>query len=172
MSALSTTTVADTLLATPALLQALLAPLPAALLLWKADDETWSIHEVIGHLIAVDRVAFADRIEQMMTEEHPNLSLFDVHQLVRERRDQERLSAELLAELTAQRRQYALLVRSLTPEQMARSGYHPKYGDFRVSDFVYEWAYHDHAHVQQIMEILKQTIWPHFSPTMQLALGG
>jgi len=172
MVALSTATVADTLLATPPLLRTLLEQSSAELLAWKADETTWSIAEVIGHLIAADRVAFADRIEQMLTQDHPNLSRFDVHQLARERQDQLRSLADLLTELADRRQQYVLLVRSLTPAQMARTGHHVRHGDFRVSDFVYEWAYHDHAHLQQIMEILKRSIWPRFSPAMQQALDG
>lgn len=169
---ISTAVVAETLVATPNVLRTLLAPVPAALHTWRADERSWSINEVIGHLIAVDQVAFANRIVQMVDQAHPTLTVFDVHALAEARQDQQRTVDSLLTELAEGRNEYALLVRSLTPAQMQRTGYHSKYGNFCVSDFVYEWAYHDHAHLQQIMEIMKQAVWPCFGAAMQGALGG
>lgn len=172
MSLLSTAVVADTLVATPKLLHTLVGNLPVTLHTWHPTPDDWSINEVVGHLIAADQVAFAGRIQHMITQDHPTIPAIDVNQIARERQDDQRDLMELLDEFTENRQNHARLVRSLTEEKLARTGFYVKYGDFRVADFVYEWAYHDHAHVQQIMEILKRAVWPHFSATMQQALGG
>ena len=39
-------------------------------------------------------------------------------------------------------------------------------------DFVYEWPFHDHEHLQQILDILKQRYLPLMTETMRVALVG
>ncbi|MEM7133960.1 MAG: DinB family protein [Chloroflexota bacterium] len=162
--------VSTALTSTPTTLRSLLSHLTPEQYRWRPADNEWSINEVIGHLIAADQVAFAGRIQLMLEQEHPTLPRVDVDQLASERQDQQRVLDDLLDELTVGRQKSSQLIRSLTPSQLARTGDYPKYGTFLVSDFVYEWPYHDYAHLQQILTIQQEAIWPHFSPSMQQAL--
>lgn len=166
----STTSVADALMTTPALLQTLLGHLPPALHTQRPAGGGWCINEIVGHLIAADHFAFAERIELMLAQEHPTIPAVDVDRIAQKRQDHLRTLVDLLDELDAQRHRHVDLIHSLSAEQLTRTGHYTKYGDFRVSDFVCEWAYHDYAHVQQILELLKSAIWPYFSPTMKQAL--
>ena len=172
MSNFSTAIVADALQATPPLLHTLVGNLPPQLYTQRPPTGGWCINEVVGHLIAADRFAFAERITLMLEQEHPIIPAVNVDQIAQKRQDHLRPLADLFDELAVQRQHHAALVRSLRPEQLKRTGHYAKYGDFRVSDFVYEWAYHDYAHVQQILDLLKLAVWPYFSPTMQRALSG
>lgn len=162
--------VAAQLAATPLILRRQLAWLDDELLRWRPEADAWCIKEIIGHLIEADRHAFAARIERMIEAEEPELPPVDIDEMAAARHDDERSLLDLLDELETQRAAYANMVRTLTAEQMARSGRHTKYGRFLVSDFVYEWAYHDGSHLIQLYELLRQHIWPQFSEAMQRAL--
>ncbi len=163
--------VAEVLSSTPVLLRTLTSHLPATVHQWQPDTDVWSINEIVGHLTAADQVAFADRIQSMVTTDNPTLPPIDVDQIARERQDRERPLAQLLDELATARQEHVALLRALTAADLARKGTYGSHGIFFVADFVYEWAYHDHAHLQQILDLLRLSIWPHFSPTMQRALG-
>ena len=164
--------VVQVLQATPETLRALLHGLDPGLHVWKPEPEEWSINEIIGHLIEGDRFAFAERIRLMLAEDGPEIPGVDVNKLAAQRSDNDCDAFALVDELAKHRVDHVQLVLSLNDEQMARTGHFKKYGTFLVSDFVIEWAYHDYAHMQQILENVKAATWPQFSETMQRALGG
>ena len=168
---MNTQQVIQILQATPATLKALITGLDPALHTWKPEPNEWSINEVIGHLIECDRLAFADRIRLMLAEENPEIPGIDVNALAAQRNDNDCDAFALLDELADQRVACVALVLSLGDAELARRGFFKKHGTFCVSDFVYEWSYHDHDHIQQILENVKSATWPHFSETMQTALS-
>ena len=49
---------------------------------------------------------------------------------------------------------------TLTPEQLARTGHHPRHGALSIRDLVIELAYHDQDHLQQIAAIIQATLLP------------
>ena len=163
--------VAHTLETTPKMLRTLLTGVDEALHTWRPEADEWSINEIIGHLIDSDSHAFFDRIQLMLDKDEPMLPGVDVNALSAQRTDNEQEAFSLLNDLAEQRTGHASFVRTLSNEQMARTGSYKSYGLFRVSDFVYEWAYHDFDHTQQIMENLKTAAWPRFSDTMKTALS-
>ena len=165
------TQVAAVLRGTPQLLNAQLTPLDESLLTWRIDPEEWCIKEVVGHLIAADQQAFLARIQLMLAEENPMLGGMDVHAAARNRRDDQRPLTDLLLEMEAQRAEMAAFVARLTGAEMARTGVYPPHGIFSVADFVYEWPYHDAAHIKQIQDLLQAQITPHLGATMRAALG-
>jgi len=163
--------VAEIVQTTPEAIRTLLQGVDPALHMWQPKAGEWSINQIIGHLIEADRYAFSERIRLMVTEEEPEISGVDVNMLAAQRSDNNEDAFDLLATLAEQRVEHVKLIESLNDEQMARTGYFKKHGLFLVSDFVYEWAYHDCDHMQQILEIIKSKTWSHFSATMQKALG-
>lgn len=164
--------VAQILQTTPETIRAFLRGIEPLLHVWIPEPDEWSINQVIGHLIETDRHAFADRIQLMLDEKGPEIPGVDVNQLAAERDDNQRDASDLLDELAAQRVAHCKFVLSITADQMARTATFKKHGEFRVSDFVYEWAYHDCDHIQQILAVVKTAAWPQLSETMQGALGG
>ncbi|MCB9161542.1 MAG: DinB family protein, partial [Caldilineaceae bacterium] len=96
----------------------------------------------------------------------------DIHGLVTTRRDVARSVAALLDELAAQRGAMADLVTGLTPADLARTAPYPKHNKvFSVADFVYEWPFHDAAHIKQILDLLQRQYVPHMGPAMRAAVG-
>ncbi|MEZ4513696.1 MAG: DinB family protein [Chloroflexota bacterium] len=156
---------------TPAVLEAMLAHLDDKLLCWQPQPADWCIKEVLGHLIATDQLAFADRIWLIVEGNNPEIPAVPVNQIASERNDVARPIGDLLAEFRVGRTAVLPQLAHLTPDQLAKTGTYPSYGTFHAYDFLYEWPYHDHSHLQQISDILKAHVFPHMSQTMQQALG-
>ena len=164
--------VASILRATPQTLRVLLRDVDQEVLAWRHAPGEWCINEVVGHLIEADRQAFMIRIKGMLAAEHYEIQAVNADEIAAQRRDNERDVFDLIDELERQRKTCAELVLMLSPEDLERSGEYRPHGEFRIADFVYEWAYHDCDHLQQILSNLKARVWPHMGAVMQCALSG
>ena len=166
--------VAATIESLPAVLQALLAPVEAATLAIRPAPGEWSVCEVIGHLITGDGPAFRDRIAGIVAGE-PEIAPFDPATPMGDRNFNEVDVEVLLDELRAERSQSAAYVRSLAPADLARtSNYVSQDGhdpEFAAGDFVNEWPFHDHDHLQQILANLKSAHLADMTETMRRALS-
>jgi hypothetical protein len=163
--------VASILRSTPQTLRVLLHDVDRAVLIWRPAPGEWCINEVVGHLIEADRQAFMVRIKGMLKAEHYEIQAVDADEIAAKRRDNEREVFDLIDELARQRETCSELVLGLSPEDIERSGEYPPHGEFRIADFVHEWAFHDCDHLQQILGNLKTRIWPHMGTVMQCALS-
>ena len=163
--------VASILRATPQTLHALLNGIDQDVLTWRPAPGEWCINEVVGHLIEADRQSFMIRIKGMLEAEHYEIQAVDADEIAAQRRDNERDAFDLIDELERQRETCAELVSALSPEDLERSGEYLPHGEFRIADFIYEWAYHDCDHLQQILSNLKARVWPHMGTIMQCALS-
>jgi len=158
------------LMNTPHTLRYLLDGLDEEVHVWRPSANEWSAKQVIGHLIGTDQFIFAPRIKQMIEEDHPTLSSgWDMHQSLVERQDDVKAVSSLLVELMNSRSACLRLLESVQPEQMACTGLH-RIGIVSVQDFVFEWAYHDMNHIQQIANNVRAYIYPSMSETMRNAL--
>lgn len=164
--------IAKRLQTTPAVLTAMLSGLDDDLLRWRPAPNEWCIKEVVGHLLEMDTLAFADRIRLILTEDVPEIPSLDVDQIAAEREDDKRPITELLTTFTQEREKAVEFLNQLSPEHLDRTGTFPVNRHFRASDFLYEWSYHDHEHIKQISDIMRASMWPHLSETMQKALKG
>ena len=167
-------TIAETLLQTVDILDRLLSHLPESVVEWKGGPDDWSIKEVIGHLIAADQTAFYERIETIVSSDRdtlPDIPGFHPGRAATARDDNATPLIELLAELGGSRRAAADYILSLDMTLTTKEGHYPKYGRFNGFDFLFEWPYHDHDHLQQILDILKRQYLPAMSTVMQGALG-
>ena len=159
--------VAESLRVTPALLRSIVATLPPELLERRPAPGEWSIKEILGHLIIAEELGLVGRIRALMASDEPTLALWDQVAIARERNDDARDARELLDEFEVTRERNLSLVRSLQPADLERGGHHPEIGYVRVSDFMHEWVYHDQAHLQQILQIVQQNVWPYLGNTQR-----
>lgn len=167
-------TVAESLLQTADILDRLLSHLPESVVEWRAGPDDWSIKEVIGHLISADQTAFYERIETIVAADGsslPEIPNFHPDRAAAARNDNDVTLLDLLAELGESRRAAANYILSLDMALTSKEGHYPKYGSFKAFDFLFEWPYHDHDHLQQILGILKSQYLPAMSTVMQGALG-
>ena len=145
--------------------------LDSAVLTFHPAPNEWCINEVIGHLIEMDKLAFADRVEVILAEERPSFQGLDVKAIAAAREDCGKETAVLLDQLAQQREGYANWVAQLPTDQLNRALVHHRLGDLTAWDFVCEWPYHDFDHLKQIANNVKAFVWPNMTNNMRRALS-
>jgi len=153
------------------ILAAEVGALPREVLTWHPAPGEWCVNEVLGHLIEADRRGFSGRISGMLNAPDPPLVGWDQNEVARARRDCERETTSLLAELETLRRDGAALAERLQPADLERGGQHPKVGFLRVSDIMQEWVHHDRNHVKQILANVQAYVWPAMGNTQKFSAG-
>ncbi|HEY0140437.1 MAG TPA: DinB family protein [Thermoanaerobaculia bacterium] len=150
---------------TPAALDALLRGLPES---WTARNEgegTWTVFDVVGHLIHGEQTDWMPRTNHILTmgESRP-FEPFDRlgHANAIRGKSLEQLLdtfAALRAEGLAQ-----LQAMNLTPDDLERRGHHPALGTVTLSQLLATWAAHDLSHLHQISRVMasqyRETVGP------------
>ncbi|HXS75496.1 MAG TPA: DinB family protein [Terracidiphilus sp.] len=140
---------------TPAALNALLRDLPES---WTSRNEgegTFSVSDVIGHLIYADKQDWLPRARRILEYgESKPFDKFDRWGHLEESRG--KLIPQLLDEFSRIRAVCLDQLRSLNlqPAQLALRGAHPSLGAITLSELVATWAAHDLTHLHQISRIM------------------
>lgn len=140
---------------TPATLRALLEGMPAAVLSHRMAEGTFSVTDVVGHLIHGERTDWVPRIRHILAHgETAPFAPFD-------RRGFEvaiagRSTEDLLAELSALRDENLAYLRALalTREQLGLPGLHPALGRVTIGQLLMTTAVHDLNHLDQIARVI------------------
>lgn len=134
---------------TPAVLHALLAGLAPEWTKGNYGPDTWSAHQVVGHLIAAEREDWLPRVQRILEcgeakafEPFAHTSVDGSDQPVAALLDQ-------FAQLRAANL-HALRALNLSPADMARAGTHPALGRVTLGQLLSTWAVHDLHHLRQI----------------------
>jgi hypothetical protein len=161
---------------TPAALDALLRDLPDTWTRSNEGESTWSVFDIMGHLIHGDRTDWVPRAKMIL--EHGESRPFERFDRLAQFRESEGKSlAQLLDEFAAVRAQNleALKALNLRPEDLERRGRHPVFGSVTLSQLLATWAAHDLTHLHQISRVMahqyKDAVgpWSVFLGVMQCA---
>ena len=140
---------------TPAALNALLRNLPEAWTLRNEGENTWSVFDVVGHLIHGERTDWMPRARMVLKfgETQP-FEPFD--RLGHARESQGKSLAELLDEFSRLRSENLDELRALNlrPADLERRGRHPALGVVTLSQLLASWAAHDLTHLHQISRVM------------------
>ena len=130
----------------PARLRAAVAGLTDAELKTRIGPGTWSIHEVVLHILDSDAISI-DRMKRMIATDNPPLLYADETAYVEKlfTHDQDLEDALLLLEVA--RRQFARVLRKLPPEAFARTGQHNTSGTKTVGGMVQSYLDHIDDHL-------------------------
>jgi hypothetical protein len=142
---------------TPAALAALLRGLPENWTHRSEGDNTWSVFDILGHLIHGERTDWMPRIAIIL--EHGESRPFDAFDRFAQARESEGKSFEdLLDEFASLRSDNLQQLRALNigPEDMERRGRHPSLGIVTLSNLLATWAAHDLTHLHQISRVMAQ----------------
>ena len=140
---------------TPGSLDALLRGLPEA---WTHRDEgagSWTVFDVVGHLIHGERTDWMPRARRIM--ESGNTRAFDVFDRGGHKEEIRGKSMEqLLDEFAGERVKNLedLHGLNLSASDLARPGLHPALGAVTMSQLLATWAAHDLTHLHQISRIM------------------
>jgi uncharacterized damage-inducible protein DinB len=140
---------------TPALLDAWLRALPPTWATATEGGESWSVFDVVGHLIHGERTDWIPRARLILAA--GDTQTFDTF----DRRAQFDTSrgytlAELLDQFAAARQQNLGELASLNLSQadLERRGRHPAFGTVTLGELLATWVAHDYDHVAQIARVL------------------
>ena len=158
MAPLSNAQIADLLESTCALIDAEMKALGDEGCRWHYKQGEWCVNECVGHLIEAEKRGFAGRIRDLIAGRP--IQSWDQAQVARDRKDCDRVSQSLWMEFMGLRNDSIALVRGLRPQDMERSGQHPKVGLLRVRDLVQEWVHHDRNHTRQLLAIQQERVYP------------
>ncbi|HET9111859.1 MAG TPA: DinB family protein, partial [Ktedonobacterales bacterium] len=129
------------LASTPAMLDALLQPLPPAVWARSPAAGEWSPREVLAHLLQVETAVIPVRVRRMLAEDGASLTSPEPPSASAPSTPPSPL--EMLATWRSARVDNLAFLRTLTPEQLAQTGQHPRFGRISAREHIIEWAYHD-----------------------------
>ena len=149
------TTAVPILERTPAVLRDLLGEVPDEWTRGSEGSDTWTVREVLAHLIHGENDDWVPRVRHLMEWgiEKPFTS-FDRTFGFAERREQP--VRELLEEFARCRRESldSLTGLGLTRADFAREGRHPEFGRVTLGQHLATWVAHDLTHVSQIVRLM------------------
>lgn len=139
---------------TPAVVTALLAPLPVTWLDANEGPGTWSARQVVEHLVWGDVDDWIPRVR--MIKEHGATQTFRPFDREEGFRRYAGWSIErLLAEFAFCRvESLAALDALVSPADLAREGRHPEFGVVTIAQLLATWVTHDLTHITQIGRVL------------------
>jgi hypothetical protein len=139
----------------PALLEVWLRELPVE---WTEVNEgpgTWSVYDIIGHLIHGEKTDWIPRMKIILSGEgEKKFEVFDRFAQFKESKG--KLLVELLTEFRQLRRQNLKLLLSfnLTGSDLSRTGIHPEFGEVSLRQLLSAWVVHDLNHLAQIARVM------------------
>lgn len=140
---------------TPAVLNATLRFLPDTWIRNNEGDGTWTVYDVVGHLIQGERTDWMPRTRIILQfGETRAFEPFDRE--AQKRLNQDRPLADLIDEFAHLRAENleALKGLKLTEQQLALKGRHPKLGTVTLSNLLATWAVHDLTHLHQMSRVM------------------
>jgi hypothetical protein len=140
---------------TPAALNALLRGLPESWTNCNEGENTFTVPDVIGHVIHADRADWMPRARRILEHgESKPFDSFDRWGHVEECRGKS--LPQLLDEFANIRAACLDQLRTLNlqPAQLAQRGNHPSLGPVTLSELLATWAAHDLTHLHQISRIM------------------
>ena len=140
---------------TPAALNALLRDLPESWTQRNEGEGTWSVYDVIGHLIHGEKTDWMPRTRIILEQgEARPFDKFD--RWAQQRESEGKTLPQLLDEFTRLRAENLDQLRALNlrEQDLAKPGRHPALGTVTLSHLLATWAAHDLTHLHQISRIM------------------
>jgi len=140
---------------TPAALNALLRGLPETWTHRSEGDGSWTVFDVVGHLIHGERTDWMPRARRIL--ESGDARAFDKFDRAGHQQEIQGKSMEqLLDEFTTERAENvdALSRLDLSQTDLKKRGLHPALGPVTMAQLLATWAVHDLTHLHQISRIM------------------
>jgi hypothetical protein len=149
----------------------MLTSIPREAASWHPAKGEWCVNECAGHVIEAEKRGFAGRIRIILGAHDPDLPGWDRTSIAHARHDCERPPDELANEMGNVRSESRELIRSLTPEQLARGGNHADVGRLTVNDLLHEWVHHDGNHLRQAFANVQAYVWADMGNARRFTTG-
>ena len=142
---------------TPQSLEHLVTGLSENWLKCKEGEGTWTVSEVIDHLIEGEKTNWIPRVMFLLVEgENKSFPPFDRFSHLDEK--QERSIEEKLLEFKMLRSENIAKLKTLvkSDEQLELTGLHPALGVVKLRQLISTWVVHDLSHMAQIVRVMSE----------------
>ena len=124
---------------------------------WTQTNEgsnTWSVYDVIGHLLHGEKTDWIIRTEIILSEGDKNFTPFD--RFAQFEISKGKTLTRLLEEFSTARANNIQKLRSLNISHLdlAKTGIHPTFGTVTLAQLLATWVVHDLDHIAQISRIM------------------
>ncbi|HVG14227.1 MAG TPA: DinB family protein [Chitinophagaceae bacterium] len=159
---------------TPDTLHQMLEGLPDDWVLTNEGPGTWSVYNIVGHLIEGEKTDWIPRMDIILSDKSDKtFEPFDRFSQFEESKGKS--LAQLLSEFKALREKNLryLRTKALNINQLKQEGIHPSFGPVSLSQLLSTWTVHDLNHIAQISRVMaKQYItevgpWINFLKILQ-----
>jgi hypothetical protein len=145
---------------TPGLLELLLRDLSGETLQWKPATDRWSIAEVLGHIVTIEKL-YEQRARRIVLEDSPALPRYQPPSEV----ETVKAAWQYMEEFVPLRRAFVFYLHSVPSSASGRTGQHAELGAISLSHMLHELANHDLGHLRQIEELYRaHSFYPHAGP--------
>jgi hypothetical protein len=150
---------------TPPALQVFLRDLPESWTLSNEGENTWSVFEIIGHLIHGERADWMPRA-RIILQSGETCAFDPFDRQAQERESKGKSLPELLDEFARLRAENLNALRSMKvqPGDLCKRGLHPELGTVTLSELLATWAAHDLTHLHQISRVMAHQLEPLVGP--------
>lgn len=125
---------------------------------WTSNNEgadTWSVYDIVGHLIHGELTDWIPRMEIILSDSaNKKFELFD--RFAQFENSKGKTLTQLLKEFQSLRKENMRLLKSkeLTENDLHKTGVHPAFGDVTLSQLIATWTVHDLNHIAQISRVM------------------
>lgn len=145
----------EILRATPDALIQLINRLSDDWVMHNEGGETWSVFDVVGHLIHGEKTDWMTRIEIIMSD-RPDKEFKPFDRFAQFEESKGKSLEQLLREFKSAREMNIKKLKefNLTEADFAKTGIHPKFGPVTLSQLISAWVVHDLDHISQISRVM------------------
>ncbi len=121
---------------------------------WRPDPDSWSILEVMYHLIDEEREDFRQRLNYLLNMPGEPFPSIDPQGWPAERQYNDRDLMTAIKTFINERARSIDWMRKLQTPNWENTTDHPELGTLSAADMFASWVRHDHLHLRQLNEIL------------------
>lgn len=139
---------------TPQVVSVMVRNLPDAWTLRNEGGDTWSVYDVVGHLIIGEKTDWIPRMKMILGEGDKHFVPFDRFAQFRESKG--KTLDQLLDEFAGLRKKNVSELKSiqLDKQTLNQKGIHPQFGEVSLGELLSSWVVHDLTHINQIARVM------------------
>ena len=140
---------------TPEVLETMLQNVSADWTENNEGGETWSVFDVLGHLVHGEKTDWIARMEIILSDA-PDKKFAPFDRFAQFEDSEAKTLRELLEEFKGLRKKNVDVLRSkkLTTENLEQKGVHPAFGEVTLKQLLATWTVHDLDHISQISRVM------------------
>jgi uncharacterized damage-inducible protein DinB len=125
---------------------------------WSSNNEggeTWSVYDIVGHLIHAEKTDWIARMEIILSDK-PGKTFEPFDRFAQFENSKGKSLSQLLDEFKSLRKMNIEHLRSknLTNKKKEEKGIHPSLGEVTLSQLLATWTVHDLNHIAQISRVM------------------